>query len=50
MVTARVLFDGTHGISVNSWIRVRDQERSPVAADIKRILQRTSQRLIASSQ
>ena len=38
VVTARVLFDGTHGISVNSRIRVRDQERSPIAADIKRIL------------
>ena len=50
VVTARVLFDRTHGISVNSRIRVRDQERSPVAADIKRIPQRTSQRLIARSQ
>ena len=38
IVTARVLFDGTHGISVNSRIRVRDQEPSPIAADIKWIL------------
>ena len=42
VVTARVLFDGTHGISVNSQIRVRDQERSPIAADIKRILRKKS--------
>ena len=28
--TARVLFDGTNGISVNKWIRVRDQESSPI--------------------
>ena len=36
------MFDGTHGISVNSRIRVRDQERSPTAADIKRILREKS--------
>ena len=36
-MSARVLFEGTHGISVNSQIRVRDQERSAIAADIKRI-------------
>ena len=42
VVTARVLFDGTHVISVTSWIRVRDQERSPIAADIKRILREKS--------
>ena len=36
--TARVLFDGTNGISVNKRTRVRDQERSPIAADIKRLL------------
>ena len=35
-VTARVLFDGTHGISVNKRTRIRDQERAPVAADLKR--------------
>ena len=36
--TARVLFDGTNGISVNKRTRVRDQERSPIAADITRLL------------
>ena len=36
--TARVLFDGTHGIDVNRRIRVRDQERGPIAADVKRFL------------
>ena len=35
--TARVQFDGTNGISVNKRTRVRDQERSPIAADIKRL-------------
>ena len=35
-VTARVLFDGTHGLSVNTKTRLRDQERGPIAADLKR--------------
>ena len=35
VVTARVLFDGTHGISVN-------QKRSPIEADIQRILREKS--------
>ena len=35
-VTARVLFDGTHGLCVNSKTRLRDQERAPIAADLKR--------------
>ena len=35
--TARVvLFDGTKGISVNSHTRMRDQERAPIASDLKR--------------
>ena len=34
--TARVLFDGTHGLSVNTKTRLRDQERGPIAADLKR--------------
>ena len=34
-VSARVLFDGTHGLSVNTRIRLRDQERAPIAADLK---------------
>ena len=35
-ITARVLFDGTHGLSVNTKTRLRDQERGPIAADLKR--------------
>ena len=34
-VSARVLFDGTHGC-VNTKTRLRDQERAPIAADLKR--------------
>ena len=34
-VTARILFDRTHGIDVNTRIRIRDQERAPIAADVK---------------
>ena len=32
----RVLFDGTHGLCVNTRTRLRDQERSPIVADLKR--------------
>ena len=35
-VSARVLFDGTHGLCVNTRTRVRDQERAPIAADLQR--------------
>ena len=35
-MSARVLFDGTHGLSVNTKTRLRDQERAPIAADLKR--------------
>ena len=35
-VTARVLFDGTHGLCVNTGTRFGDQERAPIAADLKR--------------
>ena len=35
-VSARVLFDGTHGLCVNTKTRLRDQERAPIAADLKR--------------
>ena len=35
-VTARVLFDGAHGLCVNTRTRLRDQERAPIAADLKR--------------
>ena len=37
-VTARVLFDGTHGLCVNTRTRLRDQERAPIAADLKRTM------------
>ena len=37
-ITARVLFDGTHGLSVNSRTRIRDQEQAPIAADLKRTM------------
>ena len=39
-ITARVLFDGTHGLCVNSKTRLRDQERAPIAADLKRSMTR----------
>ena len=35
-VSARVSFDGTHGLCVNSSTRLRDHERAPIAADLKR--------------
>ena len=35
-VTARVLFHGTIGIAANCRTRFRDQERAPMAADLKR--------------
>ena len=38
VVTARVLFDGTTGIHVNKRTRTRDQEISPIAADLKRAM------------
>ena len=37
-VSARVLFDGTHGITVNTRTRIRDQERGPIPADLKRVM------------
>ena len=37
-VSARVLFDGTNGVEVNKKTRIRDQERAPVAADLKRVM------------
>ena len=35
-VSARVFFDRTHGLCVNSGTRLRDQERAPIAEDLKR--------------
>ena len=37
-ITARVLFGGTHGLCVNTRTRLRDQERAPIAADLKRAM------------
>ena len=37
-MTVRVLFDGTHGLCVNSRTRLRDQERALVAADLLRAM------------
>ena len=44
VVSARVLFDGTNGIAVNSRTRIRDQERAPVAADLKRSMREKASR------
>ena len=41
-IAARVLFDGTHGLCVNSKTRLRDQERAPIAADLKRSMREKS--------
>ena len=43
LVVARVLFDGSNGIYVNRRTRIRDQERSPIASDIKRLMRQRSQ-------
>ena len=41
-VSARVLFDGTRGQSVSRRIQIRDQERAPIASDLKRVLREKS--------
>ena len=41
-VIARVLVDGTRRTSVKSRTRIRDQERAPIASDIKRAMRETS--------
>ena len=38
VVSARVLFDGTNGNFVNTSTHLRDQERAPVAPDLKRLM------------
>ena len=43
VVLAQVLFGGTHGISVNTRTRIRDQERAPIAADLKRAMSKKSE-------
>ena len=37
-VKVRLLFDGTNGVPLSGKIRVRDQDRTPCAPDIKRVL------------
>ena len=37
-ITLRLLFDGTHGVQVNTNIRVRDQQQTPGAPDLKLML------------
>ena len=36
VITPRMIVDGTHGIAVNHRTRVRDQEKGPVAANLKK--------------
>ena len=38
VISERVLFDGTRGLAVNTRTRIRDQKRSPIAADLKRAM------------
>ena len=38
VISAWVLFDGTTGIPVNQRTRLRDQERAPVASDLKKVM------------
>ena len=44
VISARVLFDGSNGIQVNRRIRLRDQERAPVASDLKRCMREKARR------
>ena len=36
-ISVRIVLDGTHRVSLNNNIRVRDQDRCPTAADVRRI-------------
>ena len=38
VVSARVLFDGNHGLKVNTRTSFRDQERAPISSDLKRAM------------
>ena len=38
VISARVLFDGTNGNFMNTSTHLRDQERAPVAPDLKRLM------------
>ncbi len=35
--SVRMVLDGTHGVRINNSIRVRDQDRCPTAADLRRV-------------
>ena len=43
-LTARVLHDGSNGLPVNRRTRVRDQERCPMASDLKRGMREKARR------
>ena len=38
IISARVLLDGTDGISVHARTRIPDQDRAPLASDVKRVM------------
>ena len=44
VVSARVLFDGSNGVAINRRTRIRDQERTPVAMDGKRVMRESEAR------
>ena len=44
VISARVLFDGSNKIPVNQRTRLRDQERVPVASDLKRVMRDKARR------
>ena len=44
IVSARVLFDGTNGVTVNTRTHIRDQERAPNAADLQRSMREKASR------
>ena len=50
VVKARVLFHGTHGLSVSSHTRISDHERAPIEADIKPCSRRPSLAHVSSSE
>ena len=46
----RILHDGTRDTEVNNRIRVLDQDNTPTAADIKRVLRSKSESQLSSSR
>ena len=47
-LTARVLFDGTHGLKLNTRTRIRDQERAPISSDLKRAMREKARQGIST--